>query len=94
MIEATLGCFEPPEWIIAKEWAGIYNIRAIEMFKDRVLQIALDNDLEKYLKYFGKYTNNQKEKILEALGLLKESKAYGHNHIEKKYGRRIKELYS
>jgi len=94
VIEEVIGCFDPPKWIIAKDWVGLFNIRAIEMFKDRALKIALDNDLEKYIKCFGKYSNNQKDKILEALELLEESKAYGHDHIDKKYGRRIRELYS
>lgn len=93
LFTSTLGRFDPPQWVIAKDWLGITNIRIIEFFTDMVLSTARDNDLRLFIKAFPKY-GKSKEKIIEALDLLEESKAYGHDHIEKKYGQRIEELYS
>ena len=76
-----------------KDWLGIFNIRVIERFKNMILNIAMDNDLRHFIKNFPKY-GKSKDKILEALDLLEESKEYGHEHIEQKYGAKIEELYS
>jgi hypothetical protein len=53
----------------------------------------MDNDLSYFIKQFPKY-GKSKDKIFEALYLLEESKEYGHEYIEQKYGAKIKELYS
>jgi len=87
-----LGCFNPPKLALAKEWTGIFNIRMIEEFKNRVLEIALTDDLRDFIKQFPKY-KGQKGKILEALDLLEESKDFGHEYIEQKYESKIEELY-
>jgi len=92
VFEATIGPFNPPEWVIAKEWCGFYNIRAIEEFKNIVLSVATDNNLKYFVKQFPKY-KGQKDKIIEALDLLEESKDFGHGYIKQKYESRIEELY-
>jgi hypothetical protein len=93
VFEATIGCFNPPEWVIAKDWCGIYNIKAIEEFKNTVLSVATDNNLVCFIKKFEKYSRKEREKILEAVNLLKESKDFGHEFIEKKYQSKIEDLY-
>ena len=94
IFEATLGCFNPPEWVVAHDWLGILNIKIIENFKDVVLSAALNSDLKHFIKEFPKYGQKGKEQMIEAIDLLEESVEYEHDHIEQKYGARIKELYS
>jgi len=93
LFESTLGCFNPPEWAIVKDWLGIFNIKVIERFKDMILDIAIDKDLSQFINQFPKYERS-KDMIIEALDLLEESMEYGHDYIEKKYSAKIKELYS
>jgi hypothetical protein len=93
LFESALECFNPPDWVLVEEWLGICNIRLIERFKDMVLNIAMNNDLPYFIKQFPKY-GKSKEMILEALDLLEESKEYGHDYIEQKYGAKIEELYA
>ena len=92
LFDYLLGRFNPPKLAITKEWTGIFNIRMIEEFKNQVLEIALTDDLRDFIKQFPKY-KGQKDKILEALDLLDESKDNGHEYIEQKYESRIEELY-
>ena len=93
LIEATIGKFDPPDYIIAKDWLGILNIRIIEEFKNLVLSLAVDGQLEKYVKHFDKYGKQNNKKIIDAMRLLDESKDHGHKYIEKKYKTKVKELY-
>jgi len=92
LFDYLLGCFNPPKLALAKEWAGIFNIRMIEEFKNRVLEIALTDTLRDFIKQFPKY-KGQKEKIIKALDLLEESKDFGHGFIKQKYESKIEELY-
>jgi len=93
VFEATLGSFNPPEWVIAKEWCGFYNIKAIEEFKNTVLSVAMDNNLDYFIEKFEKYSKKNRGKILKALKLLEESKDNGHDYIKRKYKSEIEELY-
>jgi hypothetical protein len=93
VFEATIGSFNPPEWVIAKEWCGLYNIKAIEEFKNVVLSVAMDNSLDYFVKHFEKYSKNNRGKILKALNLLEEFKGFGHDYIKQKYESKIEELY-
>lgn len=92
VFEKTIGCFNPPEWVIAEEWLGLLNIRIIEEFKDFMLELAFNDHLESFIRCFNKYGN--KDVMIQALELLNESKMHGHEFIERQYGARIQELYS
>jgi len=92
LFDYLLGRYNPPKLAISKEWTGIFNIRMIEEFKNRVLEIALTDDLRGFIKQFPKY-KGQKVKIIDAIDLLEESKDFNHEHIEQKYGSRIEEFY-
>ncbi len=94
VFEATIGRSNPPPWVTAKEWCGFYNIRAVEEFKNTVLSVALDNNLNYFVKHFEKYGKKNKEEILKALDLLDESKDFGHDYIKRKYQSKIEELYT
>jgi hypothetical protein len=94
VFEATIGRSYPPPWVTAKEWCGFYNIRAVEEFKNTVLSVALDNNLNYFVKHFEKYGKKNKEEILKALDLLDESKDFGHDYIKRKYQSKIEELYT
>ena len=64
------------------------------MFIEMVQEIAVNNDLSKFVKHFPKYTKKGKDGLLKAFTLLDESKANGHEYIEDKYNRMIEDLYS
>ena len=102
LFESTLQQYNPPDPVLAKEWLGILNIRMIERFKDMVLSVAKENDLAYFVKHFREHTNKNNgklngnsniENVIRALDLLEESKGYGHEDIEKKYGSKIEEHY-
>ena len=65
----------------------------IEAFKNRVVEIALTDNLRDFIKQFPKY-KGQKDKIIKALDLLEESKDFGHEYIKRKYESKIEELYT
>jgi len=90
LFEDTLGRFNPPKWAKAGDWTGIFNIEMINRFKDQALQLAIANDLQYYIKNeFRKYSAPQKEMIIEALDLLQQAKARGHEYIERHYSSEI-----
>ena len=93
LFETTLGKFDAPDHVSAKEWIEILNIRIIEEFKNLILSLAVDGQLEKYVKHFNKYGVRSNKKIIDAMRLLDESKDHGHKYIEKKYKTKVKELY-
>ena len=58
------------------------------------MQAAIAGDLPYLIKQFGKYTNSQKEMIIEGIDLLEDSVTHGHEYVDQKYRPRIEELYS
>jgi len=93
LFEAALGKLVPPNWAVVKDWLGIFNIRITEMFKDAVLEVALEGGLPNFIKRFDKYTIRQREMMVEALELLEDSKLHGHEYVDRKYRTKIAELY-
>ena len=75
--------FEPPDYMSAKVWHGIVNIEAIKYFKDRVLDDITRDKMPRALMNPG---FRGKNKVIDALRLLDESMARGHDFIEGKYG--------
>lgn len=82
VFEKTLGQLDPPKWVLAEKFADTYNIMAIENFKDGVLSIAQEGELERFLRQFPKY-GHRKQHLLEALRLLEESIGHGHEYVSK-----------
>ena len=75
--------FDPPHWMLAKDWLGIVNIEAIKYFKDRVLDDIKRDKVPRVLMNPG---FKGKDKILSALRLLDDSMSHGHDFVEEKYG--------
>ena len=82
VFERTLGRFNPRKWVLAERWADIYNILAIEDFKDRLLCAALDGGLDRFVGQFAKY-GRRKVDVLDAIRLLERSKIDGHDYIKR-----------
>jgi len=82
VFERTLGRFNPSKWLCAERWADPYNILAIEDFKNRVLSVALDGELDRFVREFAKY-GSKKAHVLDAIRLLQCSKMHGHDYVKR-----------
>jgi hypothetical protein len=84
LFERTLGRFSLGEYVVTEKWVDLYNIRAIEVFKDLVVSEALTNGLDTFVIEFDKY-DDEKDEILTALRLLRDIKSHGHQYVERNY---------
>lgn len=85
--ERILGHLDLPRWVIAEEWVDIYNIFAINDFKNEVLLKATTIGLKELILHELEMYEGQEHKILKALRLLADSMRYGHRYVLKYYSK-------
>jgi hypothetical protein len=82
--------FNPPKFMLVKEWLRIVNIEAIKYFKNRMLQkLSAQASLGQAQVFSNKKSLDH---FNSAVNLLYESKYWGHDFVKKKYSHILKEL--
>ena len=77
--------FEPPQFMLVKEWLGTVNIQAIEYYKNRMLDKLSTPGSSRQI-----FSNDKKfAHLIAAVNLLHESKYNGHDFVREKYGQNL-----
>jgi hypothetical protein len=83
--------YDPPIWMYPGEWLGIWNIHAIECFKDKALR-QISNGLA-YTLFSPGAAKKRREQVIAALNLLNESEERGHQFVKDKYLPKLLKIY-